>query len=555
MCKRLLASLFLVTVSCLSVSCRPHRGAVDSLTVAVADVFARGVEWKEGERLAVWSDADSLVTLTCRQTGRGRDAAFRFACDSFVFRPGTAYHAVYPCPGNMSAVRIPSGDVRTLYGAAEVEGGAIRFVLRPVPSVLRMQLSLPATDSIGRAELVPLSGTVPSALLLDGRTGALAPADSVGRLSLPLETGLMDSLSVSLALPAVLPDAPSALLLHGRDRLYTIRVEGRTPAPGDSCLLAGAAVPLDATLPSRIEVEEMPQTQIRVPSGEYSGITYLENGMYAAVHDKSAGGGIWFFRIPLDGEGNVGEVRAFRAAGTGGGAASRDAEGIAAASGTLFVSMEADQSIREFDLEGNPTGRRLAVPDDLARDRIAANKGFEALSCQPGLDALWTVTEGPLLADKEWLDGRMLRLQRFSLTSLLPSGRYFYRMDAPTASASGCQAYVHGVSALAALPDGRLLVLEREVRVPNGGFFEKLTGSFSRTKVFAVDPARDPAGVLSKSPVADFSCGALGLADFEGMCLGPALPDGSVPLLLLSDSQNGMGGLVQEYVKVLKLKL
>lgn len=89
---------------------------------------------------------------------------------------------------------------------------------------------------------------------------------------------------------------------------------------------------------------------------------------------------------------------------------------------------------------------------------------------------------------------------------------------------------------------------------PSGGFFQKLAESFSRTRIYAVDPLRDRAGILRKALVADFTCNALQLADFEGMCLGPALPDGRYPLLLLADSQSGMNGLVQEYVKVLLLK-
>ena len=44
------------------------------------------------------------------------------------------------------------------------------------------------------------------------------------------------------------------------------------------------------------------------------------------------------------------------------------------------------------------------------------------------------------------------------------------------------------------------------------------------------------------------------LANFEGMCLGPTLPDGTRTLLLIADSQNGSGGLTQEYVKVILLR-
>ena len=48
-----------------------------------------------------------------------------------------------------------------------------------------------------------------------------------------------------------------------------------------------------------------------------------------------------------------------------------------------------------------------------------------------------------------------------------------------------------------------------------------------------------------------FTTGALNLANFEGMCLGPVLPDGRRTLVLIADSQKGSGGLTNEYVKVI----
>jgi hypothetical protein len=69
-----------------------------------------------------------------------------------------------------------------------------------------------------------------------------------------------------------------------------------------------------------------------------------------------------------------------------------------------------------------------------------------------------------------------------------------------------------------------------------------------------VDPAHDSAGILRKSLVCSFRTGATDLADFEGMCLGPTLPDGTRTLLLIADSQKGSGGWTKEYVKVILLR-
>ena len=102
------------------------------------------------------------------------------------------------------------------------------------------------------------------------------------------------------------------------------------------------------------------------------------------------------------------------------------------------------------------------------------------------------------------------------------------------------------------LPDGRLLVMEREVYVPGGGFLEKL-GAFSEIKLYAVSPADDPAGILQKTRILRFRTSALNLANYEGMCLGPVLEDDRQTLLLLADSQDGSGGLTGEYLQVIAL--
>ena len=280
--------------------------------------------------------------------------------------------------------------------------------------------------------------------------------------------------------------------------------------------------------------------------GQYSGITYLGGTHYAVVHDKLGGGGIVFFDIHFREDGTVAFIAKNVPPGTEG--TGIDSEGIAyvPSTRTLFVSAEADQSIREYDLKGYPTGRKLAIPADLGTGNITPNQGFEALTYSARTHLFWTVTEGPLLSDGD----NLLRLQSFG-EDLEPAGRYLYRMDDPEATAQGADAYVHGVPALAALPDGRLLVLEREVFVPAGGLGEKLSGAFTTAKIFVVKPVPGKDGALRKRLVKQFRTSALSFyANYEGMCLGPVLPDGRQSLLLIPDSQDGSGGLTQEYLRV-----
>lgn len=283
-----------------------------------------------------------------------------------------------------------------------------------------------------------------------------------------------------------------------------------------------------------------------VGNGQYSGITYLGGTHYAVVHDKLGGGGIVFFNIHFREDGTVAFAAKNVPPGTEG--PGIDSEGIAfvPSTRTLFVSAEADQSIREYDLKGYPTGRKINVPADLGVDKITPNLGFEALTYSAQTHLFWTVTEGPLQSD----GGSLLRLQSFG-EDLEPAARYQYVMDEPEAMAEGAEAYVHGVPALAALPDGRLLVLEREVYVPASGIGDKLSGAFTTAKIYVVKPVPGKDKPLRKKLVKQFRTSALSFyANYEGMCLGPVLPDGRQSLLLIPDSQNGSGGLTQEYLRV-----
>lgn len=116
-----------------------------------------------------------------------------------------------------------------------------------------------------------------------------------------------------------------------------------------------------------------------------------------------------------------------------------------------------------------------------------------------------------------------------------------------------------GVSELCTLPDGRLLVLEREAFVP-----QQKIGAFCHCKLYVVDPAVSVLVPLSSPLSPDVPCMQKTLltewrtsltllgrsfANYEGMCLGPCLKDGSQVLLLVSDSQDQYGGVLRDWIK------
>ena len=324
-----------------------------------------------------------------------------------------------------------------------------------------------------------------------------------------------------------------------------------------------------------IRVTELPQQRLSVAPGEYSGITYLSGNRYAVVDDDLSGGGIVFFDIPVRADGRVRTARVRRTVPAGTASASvtgLDNEGVVFTGSSLYVSAEHDQSVREYDLDGFPTGRVLAVPADMDAKSIERNGGFEPLAFNSATGLFWTTTEFPLKRDTA--PSRLHRLQSFDTTGTA-GARFLYQTDEPAvtaAVASAAWAYVFGIPALTALPDGRLIVLEREVYVPHGKPKEILGAMFSRVKLYLVNPSGDPGAILPKQLLCSFETGirvtAAGidvtLANYEGMCLGPVLPDGRRTLILIADSQGGMSRLADklgrrrltnEFVKVLLLEI
>ena len=404
------------------------------------------------------------------------------------------------------------------------EKGDSLFTVRHAGAFVRMQLDgLPA--GIDKILLVPVVGEVRTLPV----TG---PGPQV--LWMAKEPGVLTAV-------AAVAEAPDG-------RLWSARLSGKD-------MQAGIAYRWDATLlppeapDTGLRATPRPATLLDIDPGEYSGITWLGGNQYAVVDDNLKGGGILRFAIPIDADGNVGTVLRQVARGTAAaGGNARDTEGITfvPSENRLYVSSEKGQEIRGYDLNGNDAGTRLKVPKDLKG--IVDNLGFESLTYNENTGLFWTTTEAPLKADT--FLPRILRLQSFDREGK-PARRYFYQMGEPTKTNRNTVAYVFGVPALAALDDGRLLVLERVVDVPQGGLWEKFQGAFTDTNIYVVDPVHDTAGLLRKSLLCSFTTSALNLANFEGMCLGPVLPDGRRTLVLIADSQKGSGGLTNEYVKVI----
>ena len=474
--------------------------------------------WQEGDSVAVWADSVELSYYHL-VAGAGKSLG---TFEGQKLRDSVTYFA--SIPGKMP------GD--TLRGT--IEGS--EFILNHSTSFIRLAFNVPEGKRGIAVGLMPMSvQPVAYSHRLDSLSGAVEILE-------PFRPADWSA------------DFFAAILVHSDNTVSTYRLPGMDFSPS-----MGVEYRFDPLIgvfgeqESAIEVTDHGMERLSVSAGQYSGITYIGGNRYAVVHDKSKGGGIHIFNIPVGRSGKLGSVTSSEAPGNAAQGSGKDNEGIVylPRTGTLLVSAEGDQSIMEYDLDGNPTGRSVPVPSDLKG--CQPNAGFEALGYNEARGLIWTMTEKPLKAD----DTSVIRLQSFSDDTLEPASRYLYVCHRPVVScelAASASAYVFGVSSVAALDDGRLIVLEREVYVPGGNYIQKAMGSFTRINLFEVDPVHDTAGFLQKYHLGSFTTGAANLANFEGMCLGPTLADGSRTLLLIADSQGGKGGLTGEYIKVLSIR-
>ena len=323
-----------------------------------------------------------------------------------------------------------------------------------------------------------------------------------------------------------------------------------------------------------------------IPAGNYSGICHIGGNRYALISDKQKADGWQEVVIEFDATGDVSAMQYIGAhygpqssASKSAGKAARDAEGIVAVTSpsaegksvyTLFVSAESDQEILEMDSTGTATGRRLAVPEWCGPKAIFGNYGFEALAYDAARKEFWTTTEQGLRADVGKSSSAdnphptLLRLLCFD-DSLQLTGSYAYSTEAPQMKGP-TRLYAFGVPEMTVINDTTLLVLEREVVVK-----PRYNGSYVHHQLFSVQPhlyntcaqeaplREQPAEVfLPKRLVGTFTTrlqmsGHKDLANYEGMCLGPTLPDGRQTLLLVADSQNRMGNRLfrlKDYIRV-----
>lgn len=355
-------------------------------------------------------------------------------------------------------------------------------------------------------------------------------------------------------------------------------------------------------------VRENPQKAFpkTVAAGNYSGIAHLHDDIYAVVSDKSDSALYFNFRIqvnPKTGELEQVENLGFteRTDGTlndgkfwQGQEKGFDHEAIVKVSdSTLVIASEGCCRLKEYPiLPTSADAAKVGSSQNLWESKWPSsefypNYNFESLAFDSVRQYLWTIPESTLRKDGQPATpqnglANQLRLMRLDWGKMKENRNkeeyseqvsskkdsrymtpYAYQMDQPSTHKKA-DIYVMGVSELCALPDGQLLVLEREAFIP-----KIKIGAFCKCKLYQINPLNSEefsmkenfssdTPFLKKRLLAEWKTGLSlskrSFANYEGMCLGPKLEDGSQVVILLSDSQDQYAGILKDWFKTIVIR-
>lgn len=265
--------------------------------------------------------------------------------------------------------------------------------------------------------------------------------------------------------------------------------------------------------------------------------------------------------------------------------ASLDPEGLTVLpNGNYLVADEYGPSVIEFDITGKQV-RTFDVPANLVprepggtinyvdgRPVITTgrqdNRGYEGITVSPDGTKAYAIMQDPLVNEGASDDGRRsrnLRIVEYDVASGAPTKQYIYQLESlasinpntpgDTFTATN-QGRSIGVSSIMSLPDGRLVVLERDNR---GLGVDDPTGQrqigIKAAYVIDLSQATDvsgislagtntlPVGVQAASKTALLDIRAALLAKgvtvaekMEGLIFGPRLADGGLSMLIVTDN-------------------
>jgi hypothetical protein len=211
----------------------------------------------------------------------------------------------------------------------------------------------------------------------------------------------------------------------------------------------------------------------------------------------------------------------------------------------IYVSAETGDGIFVYDLRTHASFP-VRVPPIFSHARD--NKSLESLTYDPAVKNFWTANEEALKCDGPMSardHGTVVRLQRFN-ADFRPLAQYAYVTERSFFRVPGGGT---GVSDLALLPNGELLVLERVVG-PLGLSAKIFRAELRAATDTSAIPSLTGAKVVPAGKTLLFSRATLS-NNFEGIALGPQLAGGWRSLILVADS----GGSTTHYLMPLRIRM
>lgn len=306
-----------------------------------------------------------------------------------------------------------------------------------------------------------------------------------------------------------------------------------------ACAALGAPLAVEFKSAANLGATAIDQNGASFTVGGMSGIVRVQGNEYAAIQNNS--NRIAKISISLNADGTIASAQI--KPGTGGGltlSQSSDFEDIAfpgIAENRVRISEESVPEIREYNFTTGAFVRAIPRPAVYANRR--SNFGLESLSLSRTQDSMWTCNEEALTVDGALSTasaGTLVRILKYAndLPTPSPVAQYAYLTD-PVHSTfiSGSRS---GVSQVVALPNGKLLVLERSFA---------LTLAFYQTRIYEVDVsgATDVSGLATLVGTTYTRATKRLLytgeqTNFEGLCLGPKLTSGGYALIGVIDDDD-----------------